>query len=181
MLRGEFSGHVKLESEGMTAYEKNTYSFSKNKGEHEMRWDFKGPTDLDTVFTNDIKTTFLSPCGGDFELILDNILELRRGDKAKQDDDGYIEISKLTGNLGHALVLEEKDCEKSDDEDSGKDDSGSDDYGKNSSYGKGGDGKGGDDGKDDDDDDDDDDDKDSESEQSYSSNGNKGNNGHYRE
>ncbi|KAL1637816.1 hypothetical protein SLS56_000371 [Neofusicoccum ribis] len=124
VLKGDFTGHVYLSSKGMTAYEKNTYSFAGNDGDHEMRWDFDGPVDLDTVFTNELKTTFLSPCGGDFTLQIDNVLMLKRGDDAEDDDDGYIEISRLTGSLGHTLLLEEKDCEAEDD---GKS---KDDYGK---------------------------------------------------
>ncbi|EKG12593.1 hypothetical protein MPH_10259 [Macrophomina phaseolina MS6] len=116
-LAGNFIGHVNLESEGMSAYIKNTYSYEGNEGSYPMRWDFKDKVNLDTVFTNELKTTFLSPCGGDFTLIIDSFLSLTRGDKAGQTDDGFIEVSRLTGSLGHALVLEQKDCEQSDNKD----------------------------------------------------------------
>ncbi|KAJ6019938.1 Secreted protein [Penicillium canescens] len=108
VLRGDFHGHVYLQK-GMTAYEKNTYSFAGSPGTTEMKWPFTGPVNLDTVFTNTMNTTLVSQCGGDFTLQIDNELILRRGNATK-DAEGYINVSSLTGNLGNTIVLEQKEC-----------------------------------------------------------------------
>lgn len=117
--RGDFLGHVYLSAPGMTAYEQNTYSFAaangtslrQTAGWHQMRWEFEGPADLDTVFANELETAFVSPCGGEFALQIDNVLGLERGgERVVGGAEGFVELSRLTGTLGHALVLEERVC-----------------------------------------------------------------------
>lgn len=82
LLSGDYKGHVNI-TEGVYAKQQNQYKFKDNEGVTNMQWEFTGPVDTATVFTNVMNTTLLSPCqsaGSKFTMIINNYLTLTTED-----------------------------------------------------------------------------------------------------
>ncbi|KAH7399757.1 hypothetical protein BKA64DRAFT_464422 [Cadophora sp. MPI-SDFR-AT-0126] len=107
LLAGSYRGHVAIEK-GVYAKQQNQYKFDKNPGTTNMQWEFKGPMNASTTFTNELAIEFQSGCsqGGQFTLIINNYLTMTSEDGGS----GSITVSELDAAVKQSVVLKSKAC-----------------------------------------------------------------------
>jgi hypothetical protein len=104
---GDFKGHVKLDK-GVYGKQQNQVKFANNPGVTNYQWEFKGPVDTDTVFTNVLNSTFVTNCsqGGKFRMILNNYLTLTTQDGGS----GSISVSELDAEIKQSMKIDTYSC-----------------------------------------------------------------------
>ncbi|KAJ0167620.1 putative secreted protein [Colletotrichum tanaceti] len=109
IVSGTYSGHVRL-TEGAWAKNQNQYKFDKNEGVSNMEWEFKGPTNVETRFTNKLDIEFQSGCnsnGGHFTMIINNYLSMK---SEHGNGEGEITVRELDGVVEQSVKLLTTDC-----------------------------------------------------------------------